>query len=243
MIDYLIKEKYDNKKKKNDNEFIKTNKELYNKYFISNEEQNINNNSKIIINENIIKEENDIYKTYNSHKIVLDIETDKNQNILQVAYNMYDINNNLIHSKDFYIYDGIHSDPYYPTINKNDIIKKGISPKIASDIITKDINNTSIIIGHNIKSFDMVHINKLNNKFNNKIKNTLIIHDTMIDSKNIINAKDKRGRIKNPKLEEMLKFLCNKSVENYHNASGDILATFDCYKILCNKYKCFQQCN
>jgi hypothetical protein len=37
----------------------------------------------------------------------------------------------------------------------------------------------------------------------------------------------------------MLIFLCDKKVENYHNATGDITATFECYKILCEKYNCF----
>ena len=175
-----------------------------------------------------------------SNKIVLDIETDKYFNILQIAYNLYDNNNNLICSKDFYIYDGKHSKPFFPTIDENDIINKGISKKDASDIVTNDINNTLIIIGHNIKTFDLVHIKKLNDNFNNKIKDTLIIHDTMTNSKNIVNAKNKTGRVKNPRLDEMLMFLCNKKVDNHHNALGDISATFDCYKILCDKYKCFQ---
>ena len=154
---------------------------------------------------------------------------------------MYDDKNNLICAKDFYIYDGIHSKPFFPTINENDIINNGISLKSASDIVTNDINNTTIIIGHNIKAFDLMRINKLNAKFNNKIKDTLIIHDTMSSSKNIIKAKNKKGEIKNPRLDEMFMFLCNKTVDNHHNALGDITATFDCYKILCDKYKCFQQ--
>jgi hypothetical protein len=36
-----------------------------------------------------------------------------------------------------------------------------------------------------------------------------------------------------------LEFLCNKKVENYHNAHGDIMATFECYKVLCEKYNKF----
>ena len=183
---------------------------------------------------------NHLYKTYNSDKIVLDIETDGYDNILQVAYNIYDNNNNLIESKDFYVYDGKHSKPVFPTISEEDIISKGIPLIDASNIITNDINNTNIIIGHNIKTFDLRCINKLNNKFNNKIKDSLIIHDTMIHSKNIINAKNKLGRIKNPRLDEMLMFLCNKSVDNYHNAIGDVIATFEFYKILYDKYKFFQ---
>jgi hypothetical protein len=191
--------------------------------------------------ENKINEINQLLAEYNqtSDKIVLDIETDKDQNILQIAYNIYDKNNNLLQSKDFYVYDGIHSDPFYPTINKQDIIEKGISLEEASNMVTQDINNTNILIGHNIKNFDLVHINRLNSKFNNKIKDNIIVHDTMTESKNIVKATNKLGRIKNPKLEEMLIFLCNKKVENYHNATGDITATFECYKILCEKYNCF----
>jgi DNA polymerase-3 subunit epsilon len=205
--------------------------ELFIKY---NKKRNIKINKKI---NNYDKKINNY--DIKSDKIVLDIETDVHQNILQIAYIMYDENNNLIKSTDFYIYDGIHSKPFYPTINEEDIIKYGISLKDASDIITKDINNTNILIGHNIKNFDFVHIKKLNDKFNNKIKDSLIIHDTMVESKYIIKAKDKNGRIKYPRLDEMLMFLCNKSVKNYHNAMGDIIATFDCYKVLCDKYKCF----
>lgn len=199
--------------------------------------------------ENKINEINQLLADYNKHdtvtinqtsdKMVLDIETDKDQNILQIAYNIYDKNNNLLQSKDFYVYDGIHSDPFYPTINKQDIVDKGISLEEASNTVTQDINNTNILIGHNIKSFDLVHINRLNSKFNNKIKDNIIVHDTMTESKNIVKATNKLGRIKNPKLEEMLMFLCNKKVENYHNATGDITATFECYKILCEKYNCF----
>ena len=240
MIDYLIKSKYQNNKQEIDDVFIKNNKEIYDKYYILLTENITNNeiqpNNDTVLNTDASGSNNIVYK---SDKIVLDIETDGSDNILQVAYNMYDGNNNLIHSKDFYIYDGKYSKPYFSTISEKDIIKNGISPENASNIITNDINNTNIIIGHNIKSFDLRCIKKLNDKFNNKIKDTLIIHDTMVSSKNIINAKDKNGRLKNPRLDEMLMFLCNKTVENYHNALGDITATFDCYKILCDEYKCF----
>ena len=200
----------------------------YNKLF--NKTTNIENKS---------NKSNDIYKICESYKMCLDIETDRCRNILQIAYNMYNINNDLIYSKDFYVYDGIHSEPFYPTINKSDIINYGISLKDASNIITSDLNNTNIIIGHNIKAFDLKCIKKLNNIFNNQIKDTLIIHDTMIGAKHIINAKNELEKLKNPRLEEMVQFFFNKPVDNYHNAYGDITATFECYKILCEKYNCF----
>jgi len=58
-------------------------------------ETNIQDNNTLAINtSNIIKKNkvsNHIYVPYTSNKIVLDIETDKYFNILQIAYNMYDI--------------------------------------------------------------------------------------------------------------------------------------------------------
>ena len=117
------------------------------------------NNSDVKVQENL----NSMYKTCPSDKIVLVIETDGLNHILQIAYNMYDQANNLIQSKDFYVYDGIHSKPFYPTIKEEDIISQGISPSDASNIVTQDINNTNILIGHNINSFDLLNILKTYN--------------------------------------------------------------------------------
>jgi hypothetical protein len=39
-----------------------------------------------------------------------------------------------------YVYDGIHSKPFYPTNKNDDIISQGISPNDASTIVTQDIN-------------------------------------------------------------------------------------------------------
>ena len=184
---------------------------------------------------------NHLYDIIKSDKMVLDIETDGSNAILQIAYIMYDSDNNIIASKNFYVYDGIHSKPFYEnTISEQDIIKYGIPPKEASYIVTQDINNTNIIIGHNIKSFDLTKINILNSNFNNKIKDNLIIHDTMIESRNIVNAKNKFGKPKFPRLEELNEFLGNKKIENYHDALGDVTVTFECYKQLCTSYNCFK---
>ena len=56
--------------------------------------------------------------------IVLDIETDKYFNILQIAYNMYDINNNLI--------DGLYN-IYKGTINNTVIINLIIKTSIPTN--------------------------------------------------------------------------------------------------------------
>lgn len=177
-------------------------------------------------------------KTNQYDKIVLDIETDGSDHILQVSYNLYDEENKLIEYKNIYIYDGIHSTPFYPTISSDDIILEGISPEKASEIIVNDINNSRVIIGHNIKQFDLVKIKKMINPFHFKIKDSLIIHDTMLESTNIVKIRNYRG-YKYPKLIELYRFLFNKEFDNQHNAISDVNATFECYVKLCELYHCF----
>lgn len=173
-----------------------------------------------------------------SDKIVLDIETDGHNHILQIAYNMYNSDNTLIYKKNIYVYDGIHYKPFYPVISEEDIINKGISLKDASKIVSTDINNTNILIGHNMIGFDYLRIKELIKPYD-ILKDTIIIHDTMIESKFIVNALNKLGKIKYPKLSELTQFLLNKQFDNQHDATSDIDATFECYKILCDKYHCF----
>lgn len=169
-------------------------------------------------------------------KMVLDIETDGGDHILQVSYNIYDIYNNLLEQKNIYIYDGIHSTPFYPTISPQDIIQHGLTIEKASEIITNDINNVRIVIGHNVKYFDLVKIKKMIAPLT--IKSDIIIHDTMIESTDILKIKSYRG-YKYPKLIELYKFLFNKEFDNQHNAIDDVNSTFECYKKLCHDYHCF----
>ena len=174
-------------------------------------------------------------------KMVLDIETDGNDHILQVSYNIYDIDNLLLEQKNIYIYDGIHSTPFYPTISSEDIIQYGLTPENASNIICNDINNVRIVIGHNVKGFDLVKIKVLLASFNLEIKPTIIIHDTMLESTDILKLRHPKGygRYKYPKLIELYQFLFKKDFDNQHNAIDDVNATFDCYKKLCEDYQCF----
>lgn len=169
-------------------------------------------------------------------KMVLDIETDGGDHILQVSYNIYDVHNTLIEQKNIYIYDGIHSTPFYPTISPEDIIQFGLTPEKASEIIVNDINNVRIVIGHNVKQFDLVKIKKMITPLT--IKSDLLIQDTMLESTDIIKIKTFRG-YKYPKLIELYKFLFHKEFDNQHNAIDDVNATFECYKKLCDDYHCF----
>ena len=171
-------------------------------------------------------------------KIVIDIETDGGDHILQVSYNIYDINNELLQEKNIYIYDGVHCTPFYPTISAEDIMLYGLTPKEASEIIVYDLNQTRIVIGHNVKQFDLVKIKKMISTLNLEIKNSIIIHDTMLESTDIVKIKHYRG-YKYPKLIELYQFLFHKDFDNQHNAIHDVNATFECYKKLCEEYKCF----
>ncbi len=174
-------------------------------------------------------------------KIVLDIETDKDYNILQVSYNIYDVHYELLESKNIYVYDGIHSTPYYPTISSTDIIQLGITPEVASHIIASDINKCNIVIGHNVKQFDLVKIKKMLSMYNLEIKPTIIIHDTMLETTDILKLRHPNGykNYKYPKLIELYQFLFKKEFDNQHNAIDDVNATFECYKKLCDDYHCF----
>lgn len=164
-----------------------------------------------------------------SDKLIVDIETNANKNILQVAYKMYTNDMILIYEKNIYINDGVNYVFFYPNITKEELIRIGLKPEVAFNIICNDLNNTGTIIGHNVISFDLKYLNMNFNKYNLNLKNDNV-YDTMLVSKNIVNAKDKNGRIKYPKLKELYMFLCNKEVdENEHTALYDVEITYKCY--------------
>jgi len=219
----------------NNQKFILKIKNKYNVEYLENITRHL---SKYTLSNSI---ENPTSNINNEYKyMVLDIETDAYFNILQVAYDIYNEKDKLIKEINILINDGIHYTPFYNTITKEEIIKEGITPKEASKIITDDINRTKCIIGHNIIAFDLKRINILNDKFGNKIKNDLEMKDTMLLSKNIVRSLNKNGQIKYSKLGEMADFLLkNTQIDNskYHDAKYDIMITYECYKILRDKYK------
>ena len=56
----------------------------------------------------------------------------------------------------------------------------------------------------------------------------------MRESKEIVGALDKRGRIKYPKLIEAYKFFFNKDLDRAHSANADAVATLEIYLALKN---------
>lgn len=57
---------------------------------------------------------------------------------------------------------------------------------------------------------------------------------TMKESKEIVQATDKRGRIKYPKLAEAYKHFFDRDLRNAHNAGADAVAALEIYKALQN---------
>lgn len=55
---------------------------------------------------------------------------------------------------------------------------------------------------------------------------------TMQESKNIVNALDKRGRIKYPKLTEAYRFFFDRELDRAHSANADAVATLEIYLAL-----------
>jgi hypothetical protein len=237
MMGYLIDSKYKNIIHISDNDFINNNILILNKYL-----DNIINSE--IINSEIINSEI-INNVVNSDRILLDIETDGTDNIIQVAYKIYDNNMEILDKKNIYINDGIHFSDYYNRISKSTIINKGITPKEASKILYDDISNTNILVGHNVKLFDYEKIKKYITKYYGKnITKELIFHDTCTNEiiKNKVGAKDKNNRIKMPKLEELYKFLFPNEIINNnstHTADYDVDITEKCYKKIQSEYKLF----
>jgi len=55
---------------------------------------------------------------------------------------------------------------------------------------------------------------------------------TMQESKSIVNALDKRGQVKYPKLTEAYKFFFDKELDRAHSANADAVATLEIYLAL-----------
>ena len=118
---------------------------------------------------------------------------------------------------------------YYKKFTKDDIKKFGISPKLVLEKLNDDIELCDAIIGHNI-AFDIRKLNIYCDSFGLKFNCPKQIIDTMSMSRNIVNAKCKNNRIKNPKLIEVCNFFkLEIKEEEFHDAFYDVDCTLQCY--------------
>lgn len=169
--------------------------------------------------------------------ICFDVEIGDYDDIIQLAYEIYDDKLNLKKSFNKYIKSKLLINKFY-SIHKIDTKKLQSQGYAFRDVISeflRDLNDAKYVIGHNIRT-DISHIindmerhniilNNGENPFDNKI-----IECTMKLGTPICQLKNKsRKRLKPPKLEELYEYLYHRKMQNAHNALYDVKYTWECY--------------
>lgn len=162
--------------------------------------------------------------------IFLDIETSQRKSIIQIAYQIYTLDFRFVKEEDIIINNNNNEIDYYKKFSLQYIRNNGISPESALDKLIADMNCCRYIVCHNI-GFDINCIKKYMFQYS---KNYNFIHEicTMNQSRYILKLKDKRGKIKSPKLEELYYFLFQKNPDNtqQHNGCYDVQLLVECFK-------------
>ena len=166
--------------------------------------------------------------------IVLDIETDglaKDCKILEIAYDIYDKDFQLIDRKSYILNDGSDTTDFFQKISLERIQKEGIHPKDALMLLDTDMQKCTHIIGHNSDSFDIPRIINYSKKYEIELHLPTIQMDTMKISKNYLGLK------KFPKLNELYRHLFNKDMDadESHTGSYDVKITAICFKELMDR--------
>lgn len=174
-----------------------------------------------------------INKYVNSTRIVIDIETAKTGEIIQIAYNVYDKNYDKIKSFNKLINEGIEKVDFFGKFTLPFIESYGHDPIDVLLEVANDLEMCKLVIGHNI-AFDMSRIYKYFEKYgillNDKPKHICTMHST----KYICCVKNKRGTYKQPKLSELYMHCFGTPIddEKAHSANYDVEITFQCYYYL-----------
>lgn len=200
--------------------------------------------------DNEVKRINDLFKYYNSIKLtpksfegeidlnnlvekknymVVDVETSRNRNLIQIAYNIYDNNHRLIKEFDTLIDDGIGEVDFYEKYTIDDIMLEGMSSREAFQIIKQDIDECSHVIGHNI-SFDLGVMDRYFARLKIPYNKPETIC-TMRQSTNYCKLQGKGKAYKIPKLSELYFKCFGKEPDNTktHTAEYDIAITHMCF--------------
>jgi len=163
------------------------------------------------------------------NKIILDIETDGKNTLVQVSYCIIDNDNNIIVIKDFFIHNKLGITDFYNKISYFQIQKFGIDLEKFLNVLSNDLKICDTIIGHNI-AFDIRKLTQISKKTKCMLNfDDLNIVCTMRMSRDLVKVRDKKNRIKNPKLCELCNFLEIESDDEFHDACFDVQMTFRCY--------------
>ena len=183
----------------------------------------------------IIKE----METKNNY-IVIDIETTSANSsplyIIQIAYNIYDNNLQLLKMKNFIINENNGKQDYFKKISMERIEKEGKNAADVLNELSQDFDECRYIVGHNVKGFDMRHMSLYFEKYNIPYKYPPTIICTMKTTKYLVMARGVNNQLKETSLGELYKFLFENdlmSEDKSHTADYDIEITYKClYRLI-----------
>lgn len=166
--------------------------------------------------------------------IILDFETNSKSvgDVIEVAAVKIDANLNILDKFHRYYLSRYSLNPYSFAVHRltPEMIMEYRKDKNYSSYFTEDedfyefCENSDTLIAHNI-SFELRHLNK-KVYFQNQIC-------TMKENKYIVNARNKNGNIKNPRLNETCHFYGIEFDENkHHTATYDVTKTFEILKCM-----------
>jgi DNA polymerase III epsilon subunit-like protein len=186
--------------------------------------QIINNEiNNTLYNENIIN----FNKNNNTNTIIFDTETtDFNGDIIQIAYTIIDINNNIIKKQNYFIKDRISSIQSLKihNITTEKIRAQGIDFYCVMNEFINDLQNTNTLVGHNLDFDIRIILNNLR-KYEIKIINNNIEEYNLFKDFKIY---DTYKKTKLP-LNKLYFNMFNTNIIDAHDASGDVNATLECY--------------
>lgn len=187
----------------------------------------------ILNNHNKILTKKKLAKRY----ILFDTETTYTKHLTQLSYIIINDKNEKISEHDHIVNPEGKYSVVTPksTFNDDDAKKYGKKVGYILDEFHKELISAELLISHNIK-FDVDIMIREYTKINNhdaiKLLENIKKYDTMIISKNLVNAKNKNGHLKVPSLNELYQFICKKPMddEKAHNAMYDVKCLLKCYK-------------
>ncbi|WP_347396468.1 3'-5' exonuclease, partial [Parabacteroides leei] len=155
---------------------------------------------------------------------------------IQLAWILTDDQGYVLEYKNYYLNHDVVIDPYAQRAHGIDemiLSEEGSDPVAVYTEFLSAVDKCDCLVAHNM-AFDMKTIENdlddLNFKYNFDGK---ILLCTMEQSKQIVQAKDKNGHLKNPRLDELATFLFNDEtedmLENMHDAYYDTCLLKNCF--------------
>ena len=216
MIKYLIHKRYVNQNDMTDQEFLDKVNDIGKK---------INKIEKIQKKQEELK------------YMIIDIETcgEKDRNkIVQIAYFICDYKFNKLEERNIILRNSNNEVDYYQRLTQRDIIEKGVLPEIACKKFYNDLKKCDYIIGFNSNRFDIPICRRY---FSEMCEVELTFPepiDMMSLTRQIVMAKNKKGRLKSPSQTELYHYLFNENEIDIkkHTANYDVYILWRCCKKL-----------